>query len=458
MGKCIGIFIFREINCPKILRYKIRGLHLLFNYETMGMDTDIDNLITKTNKEIYLEAMSSGNYSLLCEASNELPSTPGVYGIFNKESNKIYIGSSKNVKHRVSAHLSTLRSGQHLCNEMNLHFLSDSEPFIYFFIDGMEHDMMGDKGKNLLIFEAKIMLLTPKEMLYNNQIPVLCEGEGEFSTEPVTTITVSDICRSIDMTADAIRANGLSFSDSMLIDDAIEFVRNRTVARGRWTAEKAEKSILYLAELERIKTESNIQISWECRREYEKDPIREQVRDLYRELNPERKKIPLAVEEGEPGAISNPVSSLPTPTATNYWRLALLSTALILPTAASVTNTFRVSHALSNSELTGALITGVASLTAILFLLAGVRGWFAVIVVAVTIGFEAFCNAVSVFKALMGSMAYYLTRVSGQPSQFLDMVSNFTGRDHQDCATITAVFVALMIAAAQVAAIQQIRK
>lgn len=74
-------------------------------------------------------------------------------------------------------------------------------------------------------------------------------------------IHVSEICRNIDMTADAIRANGLSFSDQMTIDNAIEFVRKRTVATGRWTKEKADKAILYMAELESVKSESkNIDI------------------------------------------------------------------------------------------------------------------------------------------------------------------------------------------------------
>ena len=139
-------------------------------------------------------------------------------------------------------------------------------------------------------------------------------------------------------------------------------------------------------------------------------------------------------------------------------RKIVLLAALIIPTLASVSNTFSVSHALSNSPSTAALITGVASATSLLFLWAGVRGVGAWFVVAATLGFEAFCNACSVFKALMASMAYSISTVSGKPSEFLDMVANFTGRDHQDAATWLAIFTALMICGAQVSAIFELKK
>jgi hypothetical protein len=144
--------------------------------------------------------------------------------------------------------------------------------------------------------------------------------------------------------------------------------------------------------------------------------------------------------------------------AQNKWRKPALIAALIIPTLASVTNTFNVSHAMSSSQSTAALITGVASATSLLFLWAGVRGVGAWFVVAATLGFEAFCNACAVFTALMGTMAYSLTTVSGAPSHFLDMVANFTGRDHQDVATVIAYFTAAMICGAQVSSIYELKK
>ena len=144
------------------------------------------------------------------------------------------------------------------------------------------------------------------------------------------------------------------------------------------------------------------------------------------------------------------------------WRtfrsVGVLISALIIPTLASVTNTFTVSHALSSSQSTAALITGVASATSLLFLWAGVRGIGAWFVVAATLGFEGFCNACAVFTSLMGSMAYSLTTVSGQPSHFLDMVATFTGKDHQDVATVVAYFTAAMICGAQVSSIYELKK
>lgn len=78
--------------------------------------------------------------------------------------------------------------------------------------------------------------------------------------------------------------------------------------------------------------------------------------------------------------------------------------------------------------------------------------------VAATLGFEGFCNACAVFTSLMGSMAYSLTTVSGQPSHFLDMVATVTGKDHQDVATVVAYFTAAMICGAQVSSIYELKK
>lgn len=139
-------------------------------------------------------------------------------------------------------------------------------------------------------------------------------------------------------------------------------------------------------------------------------------------------------------------------------RKVSLFTAFAIPTIASVSNTFLVSHALSGNTYTSLALTGVASATSLLFLWAGVKGFTSWAVVLLTLGFEGFCNAASVFKSLMASMAYSLTTVSGKPSEFLDMISNFTGRDHQDLATWVAVLVAVMIGSAQVSSLYELKK
>jgi hypothetical protein len=59
---------------------------------------------------------------------------------------------------------------------------------------------------------------------------------------------------------------------------------------------------------------------------------------------------------------------------------------------------------------------------------------------------------------LMGSMSYSISTVSGEPSEFLQMVSVFTNSDHQDTATIIAIFTAVMICFAQTSAIFELKK
>ena len=60
----------------------------------MGMTTIESESMQRTNKDLYFEAMRSGDYSLLLDMKPDIPKSPGVYGIFNKESNKIYIGTA----------------------------------------------------------------------------------------------------------------------------------------------------------------------------------------------------------------------------------------------------------------------------------------------------------------------------------------------------------------------------
>lgn len=217
------------------------------------------------------------------------------------------------------------------------------------------------------------------------------------------------------MKADSIRVAANQFGDGaelITVDAAIDFVKARTTATGRRTQEQADRAKVVLE-------------------------------DLMGMVKKEVENTPTETE---------------TPVTNNNVRRNCLIVALVIPTLASITNTLYVSHALSNNLATGILITGVASATSLLFLWAGVQGVGAWLIVAATLGFEAFCNACSVFKALMGSMAYSITTVSGKPSEFLDMVSNFTGRDHQDAATWMAIFTAAMICGAQVTAIYELKK
>ena len=139
-------------------------------------------------------------------------------------------------------------------------------------------------------------------------------------------------------------------------------------------------------------------------------------------------------------------------------RQGVLLIAFVLPTLASVSNTINVAHSMSGSALTGYAIMGVVSATPLLFLFAGNTSLAAIPVVLFALAFEAFCNAASIFRSVMGDMAYSLTTVSGKPTAFLDMVATFTGRDHQDVATVISLAAAALIGAVQVVSLYELKK
>lgn len=139
-------------------------------------------------------------------------------------------------------------------------------------------------------------------------------------------------------------------------------------------------------------------------------------------------------------------------------RQGVLLIAFVLPTLASVSNTINVAHSMSGSALTGLAIMGVVSATPLLFLFAGNTSLAAIPVVLFALAFEAFCNAASIFRSVMGDMAYSLTTVSGKPTAFLDMVATFTGRDHQDVATGISLAAATLIGAVQVISLYELKK
>ncbi len=65
------------------------------------------------------------------------------------------------------------------------------------------------------------------------------------------TVSVRDIMNRVGIGDDAIRKHGFGVADSIPIQTALEILKPRTVAAGRWPAEKAEKAKVFLAELQR---------------------------------------------------------------------------------------------------------------------------------------------------------------------------------------------------------------
>lgn len=123
----------------------------------------------------------------------------------------------------------------------------------------------------------------------------------------------------------------------------------------------------------------------------------------------------------------------------------------LVPTIASIRNTVSVSGAFSGSHETALLITATISGTGILWIMSRKKvGWGDLAGILFFQIFEAFSNTVQIFKNLMGSMAYGISTVTGQPSDFLDMVATTTQSDHRQTAILLAVSVSLFILAAQI--------
>jgi predicted GIY-YIG superfamily endonuclease len=446
----------------------------------MGTLVFESELKTTANKELFINAMKSGDYASLLNADTSLSAHPGVYALFNSESNMMYIGGSTNVKHRVSKHLSLLRTAKHRCAAMTFDYLQNQDVFFAFCIEEMNPKMLGDKNKRLFIHEAKMMMLVPKNMLYNNVVPYLSDEDGEFSTDTVCSISVAEMCSNIDMSADAIRANGLSFSDELPIDEAIEFVRKRTVANGRWTPEKAFKAQAYLSELELINSESNLQIQWEWRTEEEKNPIRDQVKTLYNKLNPQPEEeigpetapeITVVEPQIEPipqnkteACKDLPGAKEPPASLKNWFQVAasvvrsasikkpMLWGVMLAPAVASFQNVLRVTSDITNEQTPALLLTIAFVCAPFVFVYVGLKSRVIMAITIVLIALEAFCNTVRIYGGLTGFGH------RGNPTRFLGIVCELFNTGTYETATFLAAIFSLLAAAVMYAAYSQVRK
>lgn len=75
---------------------------------------------------------------------NFLKNTPGVYGIQNTKTGKVYVGASKNIKMRISTHFNRLRRGIHTVKNMQRDYDAHSKVFfkiiIYLYCEDFELD------------------------------------------------------------------------------------------------------------------------------------------------------------------------------------------------------------------------------------------------------------------------------------------------------------------------------
>lgn len=89
--------------------------------------------------------------------------TPAIYGLKCKITNKIYIGSTKNIQHRLSKHFSLLYSNEH----SNKRLQQDYNEYGY---DNFEIIIYNDNPVNLLEEERELQIKIGIDNLYNEKI------------------------------------------------------------------------------------------------------------------------------------------------------------------------------------------------------------------------------------------------------------------------------------------------
>lgn len=211
--------------------------------------------MAQTNDRILLRAIMTGNDGVIDSVNQECEDRPGIYCIFNSESKMLYIGCSNNVRTRIVTHKRHMANGNHVCKQMAADYIKNQDSFVFFpveYVDFDDYESIELHRSTLLNRETQYMKRVPHIRLYNNNIPVSLSEKLLIADTPAESIkvAVSDIFSRLDMSPDSIRANGFSIQDKLPLPDAIEFVRKRTVANGRWPKEKADAAIAYLSELE----------------------------------------------------------------------------------------------------------------------------------------------------------------------------------------------------------------
>lgn len=138
--------------------------------------------------------------------------------------------------------------------------------------------------------------------------------------------------------------------------------------------------------------------------------------------------------------------------------VAALVVAFLLPTIASMTNTYKVSHYLSNDATTSLCIMLVISATPLLFMV-GKVSWEVYFTVGVAVILvESFFNLSAIYIALMGGMTYIFGQPTGYCSPFLDTVCKVTNSGQQQTAIGLGLVVSICIAAVQLTSFYELKK
>lgn len=125
---------------------------------------------------------------------------------------------------------------------------------------------------------------------------------------------------------------------------------------------------------------------------------------------------------------------------------------MLMPLAVSIQNMHQINLEMSGMEVKALGMTGLFSILPAAFVVFNLRGLFAAIVTAALIGYEAFCNSVTVFNWLTGFGK------GDTPIPFLWKVCEFTGTEQYGTARFLAVGFSLMVAAAFYAVVINLKK
>lgn len=393
-----------------------------------------ESITRPDNSRVFYQAVVLGKYSIFEDANHTLLDAPGIYCIFNSESNMLYVGCSLNVKSRIKTHKSHLSRGIHICRLMSDDYERNPENFRFFpivYVDESNFTLHESIRNHLFSLEVQYLKRVPLAGLYNSLMPASLSEKLLLSEQPKRRpgIPITDIISRLGMSADSIKTNGFAPGDVLTHEKAVEFLQKRTVAAGRFPEEKAAIAREYLKEISGSESGSD---------ESDNLLIRGSVIDYFDRLYAD-----------QPGV--SEVKKI------EWVEVSALAIAFVLPTLASAFNTYNVSHQLSQDVRVSFFVMGMVMLTPALFIVARI-GKVGVFVAVCVVAFETFCNATASYLSLMGDMEYVLGGKRGQCSEFLNSVAQLTNSDHRPTAVLLAVWLSLLIAMAQLMAFSGIRK
>lgn len=387
-----------------------------------------ESIVRPDNSRLFYSAIASGKYDMFSKADNTILDAPGIYCIFNSESNMLYIGCSINVKSRISKHKTHLSKGVHICRLMTDDYQKSPDAFQFFpitYIDESNFNLPESIRNHLFYLENQHMKRVPLAALYNGLMPASLSEKLLLSEQPKRPqgIPITEIINRLGMSVDSIKTNGFSPSDILPHEKAIEFLQKRTFASGRFTEEKAAIAREFLAELKALSPSQND----DCDRLL----IRGSVIDYFESVAPQDVKASIV-------------------------ELAALAIAFLIPTLASAFNTYNVSHQVAKDWRVAMFIMVMVMFTPALFIVARMN-WVGACVAFGVVIFEGFCNLSAIYLSLLGGMEYILDGKRGVCSDFLQSVVNLTNSDHRPTALLIGGSLAVLIAATQLTAFWAIR-